>query len=191
MQKKCAYCGSLFDATLTECPHCGGRSSDHVCQNCGAEYDGAVCPKCGIRFDDAGRICPRCGARMFARTCATCGYTDDLAKAATSTVKKAGEAAASLFVVVIVGMIGVFAPYVSNLVFFLGRKYGKATRWATSLWSLFFAAAMFNAGPENVQADGPISQGGFYAMGVLTVVTLILGLFVVWRRSKKEKEARR
>ena len=39
------------------------------------------------------------------------------------------EAAPSLFVIVIVGMIGVFAPYVSNLVFFLGRRYGKAVRW--------------------------------------------------------------
>ncbi len=65
------------------------------------------------------------------------------------------------------------------------------TRWGTGLWSLFFAAAMFNAGPENVEADGPISQGGFYVMGALTIVTLLLGVFVVWRRSIKEKEARR
>ena len=190
MKKKCAYCGSLFDASLSECPHCGGRSSDHICPNCGAEYDGAVCPKCGIRFDDEGQKCPRCGARMFARHCATCGYTADFAKTATDTVKKAGEAAASLFVIVIVGMIGVFAPYVSNLVFFLGRRYGKAVRWATALWSLFFAAAMFNATPELAEEGGPVSLGGFHMMGALTLATLALGLFVVWRRSKKEKDER-
>ena len=188
--KKCSYCGSEFDASLFECPYCGGRASDHICANCGKEYDGAVCPRCGVRFDDEGRICPKCGARMFKTVCSTCGYNSDLAQAAASTAKKAVSASASLFVTLLVGLIGFVFPPVSNLVFFFGRRYGKIARWFTSVWSVFFAWAMLRITPADLSHDpGEMSIGTYRMLGGLTLLTLGIGLFVLWRRLEKEKRA--
>ena len=188
MMKKCSYCGSQFDAALAECPYCGGRAIGHVCLNCGTEYDGAVCPKCGVRFDDEGRVCPKCGARMFKTVCATCGYNSDITQAAASTAKKAVSASASLIATLLVGMVGFVFPPISNLVFFFGRKFGKIARWFTAVWSLFFAWAMLRISPADLSNDpAEMSIGTYRMFGGLTLLTLGIGLFVLWRRLEKEK----
>ena len=186
--RKCSYCGSEYDAAQNECPFCGGRAVGHICLNCGTEYDGSVCPKCGVRFDDQGRKCPKCGARMFKTVCATCGYDSDLTRAAAGAAKKAVTASASLLATVAVGLIGLVFPPISNLVFFLGRKYGKIARWFTVVWSAFFAWAMLRITPEELSKDpGELSIGTYRLLGGLTLLTLGIGLFVLWRRIEKEK----
>ena len=109
-------------------------------------------------------------------------------RAAASTAKKAVSASASLIVTLLVGMVGFVFPPISNLVFFFGRKFGKIARWFTAVWSLFFAWAMLRISPADLSNDpAEMSIGTYRMFGGLTLLTLGIGLFVLWRRLEKEK----
>ena len=90
-------------------------------------------------------------------------------------------------------IIGFFAPFFSNLFFFFSRKYSNTVRWIAGVWSSFYAAAMFHypSAVDTMDAEQAAQVAAdakmYITVGTLTLASLIVGVFVAWRRGKKEK----